>query len=140
TAGIEPGVFTCYIGTDKENFARVKREFLEEVNRIRDTPPTEKELADVKQYLVGSRMLQFATNGGIASQLLSIERFGLGFDYLSKFQKEVEAVTPADVRAVARRYLDPERMVVVAAGRYRDRGGMVGVGAGPVDERGEPLK
>src|SRR5262249_45022897 len=34
TADREPGVFTCYIGTDPKNFDRVKKEFLEELNRI----------------------------------------------------------------------------------------------------------
>ena len=39
SADLEPGVFTCYIGTDTDNFDRVKKEFLEELNRIRDTKP-----------------------------------------------------------------------------------------------------
>ena len=35
SAGIEPGTFSCYIGTEAKNFDRVKKEFLEELNRIR---------------------------------------------------------------------------------------------------------
>ena len=52
----------------------------------------------------------------MASQLLNVERYHLGDDYLSDYRKAVEAVTPEDVQAVAKKYLDPEHMVLVAAG------------------------
>jgi zinc protease len=126
SAGEEPGLFTCYIGTDPENFGRVKKEFLEELQRIRDTSPKKEEVEDAKQYLLGSLPFHFTTNSAIAGQLLAIERFGLGFDYLDHYRKAVAAVTPEDVQAVAKKYLDPQHMVLVAAGA--------------VDSSGQPLK
>jgi zinc protease len=125
-AGRYPGTFSCYIGTDKDKLARVKKEIVEEIERIRDKPPSAGEVADVKAYLLGSRLLQFATNGGIASQLLEIERYGLGLNYLEEFRRAVQAVSAAEVQAAARKHLHPERMVLVAAG--------------PVDGEGRPLE
>ncbi len=122
SAGREPGTFTAYIGTDNENFARVKKEFLEELNRIRNEPPTAQEVRDAKTYLLGNLLLQFTTDAGIAEQLLMVERNHLGFNYLDDYRKAVAAVTPQDVQAVARKYLDPARMVLVAAGAV-DAGG-----------------
>jgi zinc protease len=116
TAGLEPGAFTCYIGTDTDKLDVVRKLFLEELNRIRNERPTAEEVADARTYLIGSRQLQFATAGGIAEQLAAIERFGLGFDYLEKFEKAVAAVTADDVQAVAKKHLHPDRMVLVAAG------------------------
>jgi zinc protease len=116
SADRQPGAFTAYIGTDNDNFARVKKEFLEELNRIRDEQPSEQEVNDAKTYLLGNLLLQFTTDAGIAGRLLLIERNHLGFDYLDDYRKGVSAVTPADVQAVARKYLDPARMVLVAAG------------------------
>jgi zinc protease len=126
SAGLEPGMFTAYIGTDTDKFDRVKELFLEELNRIRDEKASAQEVEDAKTYLIGSRQLQFATTGGIARQLVGIEQYGLGFDYLEKFEKAVGAVTPADVQEVARKHLHPSRMVLV--------------GAGAVDSKGQPLK
>ncbi|MGL4555787.1 MAG: M16 family metallopeptidase, partial [Gemmataceae bacterium] len=126
SAGKEPGRFACYIGTDRENYSKVKKLFLEELNRIRDTEPGAEELADVKTYLQGSGLLKFGTNAGIASQLLSIERYGLGLDYLEKSQEAIAAVSAEDVQAVAKKYLHPARMVLSAAG--------------PVNAKGEPVK
>jgi zinc protease len=126
SASHEPGTFTCYIGTDPDHFARVKKLLLEELNRIRDTKPAAGELADVKAYLVGSHLLKFATSGGIAEELLKIERYGLGLGYLDDYRKAVTAVTAEDVQATAKKHLDPARMVLVAAG--------------PIDGAGKPVK
>ncbi len=125
SAGLEPGTFTCYVGTEAKNFARVRKEFIEEIARIRDTAPTDAEVADAKAYLIGSQPFKLATNSAVSGMLLSVERFGLGFDSLEKFRKSVAAVTPADVQAVAKKHLDPEHMVLVAAG--------------PIDKKGKPL-
>jgi zinc protease len=122
TAGRQPGVFTCYIGTDNDNFARVKKEFLEELHRIRDERPGDREVADAKDYLLGNLLLQLTSDASIAAELLVIERHHLGFDYLEQFRRAVAAVTPQDVQDVARRYLRPGRMVLVAAGAVETDG------------------
>lgn len=121
----EPGVFTCYIGTEAKNLARVKQGFLDELKRIRSEPPKKEEVEDVKKYLIGQLPFEFATNDQVAGRLLSIERYHLGFDYLNDFRRAVSAVTPQDVQQVAKKYLDPEHMVLVVAGA--------------VDQKGNPL-
>ncbi len=125
SAGEQPGLFTCYIGTYTDKFTVVKDIFLEELNRIRDKEPTQQEVEDAKSYLVHSLPLRFTTNAAIALQLLYVERNHLGFDYVADYVKGVQAVTPADVLAVARKYLDPQHMALVAAGA--------------VDAQGKPL-
>jgi zinc protease len=125
TAAEEPGTFTCYIGTGPGNFERVKAIFLEELERIRREPPSAFEVADARQFLLGHLPFELSTNDKVASQLLAVERFGLGLGYLQEYRRAVAAVTPADVQAVARKYLAPDRMVLVAAG--------------PVDAAGRPL-
>jgi zinc protease len=125
SAAEEPGLFTCYIGTSPDALPRVKQIFLEELNRIRDTKPSAEEVEDAKKYLLGNLPFKFTTNERVASVLLGIERYHLGFNYVEQYRQAVAAVTPADVQEVARKYLDPAHMVLVAAGA--------------VDERGKPL-
>ncbi len=125
SAGDQPGLFTCYIGTYPDKFREVKDLFLEELKRIRDTEPTPQEVEDVKLYLIHNLPLRFTSDAAIANQLLAIERNHLGFDYIEKYREAVSAVTPADVEAVAKKYIDPEHMVLVAAG--------------PVDAQGKPI-
>ena len=104
----------------------VKKLLLEEIERMRSAPPTEEEVADAKNYLLATIPFRLVTNENLADQLLMVERHGLGFDYLATYRKAIEAVTPADVQAVAKKYLRPEKMTLVAAG--------------PIDKHGKPLK
>ena len=104
----------------------MKRIFLEELNRVRDTKPTVSEVEDAKKYLIGNLPFQFTTDQRIANRLLSIERYGLGFDYLDTYRKAVAAVTPDDVQAVARKYLDPKHMVLVVCGAVGPDGKPIG--------------
>jgi zinc protease len=122
SASEEPGVFTCYIGTAPDNFERVKKLFLEELNRIRDTKATPEEVDDAKKYLLGNLPFQFTTINQVAEQLLMVEKYKLGFGYLDDFRKAVQAVTPDDVQAVAKKYIDPKKMVLVAAGAIDAKG------------------
>jgi zinc protease len=125
SAGNEPGTFTGYIGTFPDKFIWVRDGFFKEINRIRDEPPTKEEVESAKKYLLGSLPFRFTTLSSVASQLLAIEEYGLGFDYLEKFRAEVAAVTPEDVQAVARKHLHPKAIAVVAVG--------------PIDAEGKPL-
>jgi zinc protease len=124
-AGKEPGTFTGYIGTFGKSFLDVRHGFLREFNKIRDEPPTQQEVEDAKQYLLGGLPFRFTTTSAVAGQLLGAEKYGLGFDFLEKYKKEVAAVTPADVQAVAKKYLDPKTLAIVACG--------------PIDKDGKPL-
>jgi zinc protease len=122
SAGLQPGLFTCYAGIEPENFAKVKKGFLDEIEKIRTKDPTAAEVDGAKKYLLGNLPFKFTTNGRIAEQLLNIERYHLGFTYLDDYRKAVGAVTPEDVRAMAAKYLDPEHMVLVAAGAIDQAG------------------
>ena len=112
----QPGTFTGYIGTFPDKYTWVRDGFLREVRRIRDEPPTAREVDDAKKYLLGSLPFKLSTNERVAGQLLLAERYGLGLDFLDSYREGVAAVTPADVQAVAKKYLQPGKLVVVAVG------------------------
>ncbi len=131
SAGEEPGLFTCYIGTNPESLPKVKKEFIEELERIRNEKPKEQEVEDAKKYLDGSIVFNFTTNQRIATQLLSIERYHLGFNYLEDYHKALAAVSSEDVQAVARKYLEPKHMILVVAGAVDEKGRPLGASAQP---------
>jgi zinc protease len=122
SAGEEPGVFSCYIGTAPEHFGRVKQLFLEELNRIRDQKATNDEVEDAKKYLLGNLPFQLTTISQVAEMLLTVERYKLGFGYLDEYRKAVAGVTPDDVQTVAKKYIDPKKMILVAAGAIDAKG------------------
>ena len=80
---------------------------------------TEEELAQTKQFLIGSIPRTLETNSGIASFLQSEEQFGLGLDYDRRLADDIRAVTLEQVREAAAELLHPDRAAVAVAGPPR---------------------
>jgi zinc protease len=87
-----------------------------EMARFAKDGATDKELADAKTYLTGSFPLGLDSNAKIARTLNGFQRSGLSPDYVEKRNAMIEAVTLAQVDAMAKKYYNPEKLVVVIAG------------------------
>ena len=88
-----------------------------EFKRMAEEGPTEKELIDAKSYLTGSYPLRFDTSPKIASQLLGIQMEDLGIDYVDKRNAQIEAVTLEQIRAIAKRTLKPDGLIITVVGQ-----------------------
>lgn len=95
-----------------ETIALVRAEW----QRMRDEGPTEAELDAAKTYLTGSFPLSLDSTSHIAAVLVQMQIDGLGIDYLDRRAGLIEAVTLDQVRALARRLLDPTRLSFVVVG------------------------
>jgi len=87
-----------------------------EIERLRNEPPPEAELAGIRNYLAGIFVLQNSSRGGIVGQLSFLDLHGLGEAYLTSYVDRIHAVTPADVQRIARDYFRPEDMLLVVTG------------------------
>lgn len=87
-----------------------------EMERFAKDGATQKELDDAKTYLTGSFPLGLDSNAKIARTLAAYQRSGLAADYVVKRNAMIQAVTLAQVNAMAKKYYDPARLVVVIAG------------------------
>lgn len=92
------------------------KEIFYEVDRLRNEAPPEKELAGVKNNMVGVFTLQNSSRYGVIGQLQFVDQHGLGDTYLSNYVKNVLAVTPQQVQQTAKRYIDPSRMTITVVG------------------------
>ncbi len=88
-----------------------------EMRSLAKDGPTEHELREAKDYLIGSFPLRFDTSSKIASQLLSFAIIGLGLDYTAVRNDLFRAVTMADAKRVAARLYSDDRQLVVAVGQ-----------------------
>jgi len=79
--------------------------------------PTDKELADAKRHLVGSFVLGLDSNSDIANFLGNMQINHLGRDYLDKRNAIMLAVRKDEVKAMAKKLLDPENLLVVMVGK-----------------------
>jgi zinc protease len=115
-ADLEAGLWLASAGVSPANVERALDAILSEVERFKAHGPTAEELADVRAFLTGSLVLGLETNGGIASALLMIERYGLGLDYVLRYPEIIHGVGHDDVVRVARQYLSTENYGLSVAG------------------------
>ncbi len=92
-AGLGPGAVMVRAGVSAENVARTIASIDQEIALVLGEGFTEKEIAESRQYLVGSLPRQLETNGGIASFLLNAEFYGLGLDYDRRLPDLIRGVT-----------------------------------------------
>jgi len=109
----DPGALILYLGTAPENATKAEEELRREIERIRTDPVSDDELRRAKGYLLGRYTMDRRTNERQAWYLAFYEQVGVGQDYPERYRKAVEAVTPADVRRVAKQYLEKVTTVVL---------------------------
>jgi zinc protease len=97
---------------------------LEQIERMRTEKVSEKELSETKSFYTGYFPLQFETPEQIATQILEVELYDLGEDYIENFRMNINAVTADDVLRAAQQYLNPDdiKLVVVSKAEELEAG------------------
>jgi zinc protease len=91
-------------------------EVMKELGRIRDERVPDKEFMDKKRSLVAGFALSLETPAAILNNYITSWMYSLPADYWDTYPARVMAVTPEQVQAAARKYLDPARIQIVAVG------------------------
>jgi len=116
------GTFQFVMQTKNDSAREAMRIAREEIERIRREPVSEQELNDAKDYLTGSFPLRLDTNRKVANFLAQVEFFQLGLDYPDRYGDFIRKVTRQDVLRVAKRYLQPEKLITVVVGNHNKIG------------------
>ena len=84
---------------------------------IKRTGVSAEQVANAKTYITGSYPLRFTNTSSIADQLVAMQRYDFGIDYIDKRNGYVEAVTVAQVDRLAKELLSPEALTMVVVGQ-----------------------
>jgi zinc protease len=87
-----------------------------ELGRMATVPVSEQELADVRQYAIGTLLLATATQAGLASMLSGLAGTGLGLEWLREYPGRLAAVGVDDAFEAAQRWLAPSVLSTVILG------------------------
>ena len=115
-ASFGPGTWRMLAGVNPANVDKTVKLMMREAERMTSTLVTVEELAENQSQIIGMLPLRLESNEGVAGALASMELFGLGLDYLQRVPGIIAALTRAELRAAARRYLQPQRHVLAVAG------------------------
>jgi len=115
-SGTGPGRWDVAAGVNPSNVKKAIDLIDKELRRFVKSGVTKVELSDSQENYVGRLPLSLESNNGIVSALLNIHRFDLGMDYYQRYADMVRAVTRDEVLETARKYIDPDRLVISTAG------------------------
>mgnify|MGYP001278004466 CR=1 FL=1 len=111
------GLLTASVATRNERIAESIAIIRAQFDSMAKDGVTERELAEAKQYLVGSLALTLDSTASIAGLLHQMQVDNLSPDHLSRRRELVEKVTADDVRRVARRLLREDALTIVVVGQ-----------------------
>ncbi|MGH1418793.1 MAG: M16 family metallopeptidase [Hyphomicrobiaceae bacterium] len=105
------------VATKNEAMGKSLEVIRAELQKMADKGPSDKDLQDAKQYLIGSYALRFDTSNKIANQMLGVMIEDIGIDYFEKRNSLIEAVTVEDLKRVAKTLLDTNNLIVLVVGK-----------------------
>jgi zinc protease len=111
-AGLVPGYFAFYTGTEPAKVAQVETELLKEAELLRTEGLTAAELNRAKAKIIGQKKISRADLGHLASTSALDELYGLGWQRAELDDAKYETVTLEQIKAVAQKYLKLEALVV----------------------------
>jgi zinc protease len=109
-------VWTEAADITSEHTVDALQEIEKEIKRLQDEPPSAEELKGIQNYLAGIFVLQNSTPNGIIGQLQFLDKHGLPDSYLTNFVKNIHSITPEQVSAIAKKYMDYSKMMIVMVG------------------------
>lgn len=111
-----PGAWRAYGDVRTDVTEAAMAEFFREFQRIRDQKVAENELEDAKRSLVASFALSLENPDQLLGYAIIRKIYGFPVDYWDTYPARIMAVTTDDVQRMARKYINPENLQVVAVG------------------------
>jgi predicted Zn-dependent peptidase len=116
SAYTDAGCLNVYAGTSGANARTVVQLIVEEFARLKSEPLGDEELRRTKDFLKGSTLLGLESTMSRMSNLARQEMYFGRYFSMDEIARQVEAVTAADVLAVARELLDAKRLALTVLG------------------------
>jgi zinc protease len=119
---VDSGSWEVSAGVNPKNLIKATKLIINELERFCTEMVSQSELEDSQANYIGRLPLSLESNSGVANAILNIERFDLGLDYYQRYPSLINSVTREQILAVAQKYIDPKKLVIVSAGSLPGKG------------------
>lgn len=109
--------FSIGLSTENKNAGEALKIIRAELRRMRDQGVTAEELKNAQSYLIGSLPLGLSSTSAIAGAVLSLQVDDYPMDHYDRYPDLIAAITQDDIKRVAQRLLDPDKMLAVVVGQ-----------------------
>jgi zinc protease len=110
------GPFAVASGVRTDVTAPAVSEIFKEIRGMVSATVTPDELKRAKDALTNSLAAAFETGTNAVNNFSNVFVYDLGLDYYTHYAEQVNAVTAEQALAAAKKYLVPDRLVVIAVG------------------------
>ncbi len=111
-----PAAFRADALTKSASTVDATKAALAEIAGLNTNPFTEVELKRAKDDLLNSFLFRYDTKDKVLEERKLLEFYGYPADYLETYKAALEKVTLADLTAVAKKYVHPEKLAVLVVG------------------------
>lgn len=124
TSSFEPnrqaGSFQASTFTRTEKTAEAIRMIMDLLKEFKSNPATQAEFDEAKAYTLGVFGIATETSGAVAGRILTNYVYGLPEDYWVNYRKNVEALTRDQLVAALQKFLQVDKLTVVAVGNAKE--------------------
>ncbi len=114
--GWDPGYLLVYAATRPDDAAQVATLMEQQLETLVREGVSAEEVDQAKRHLIGQHRLEVQHVTELARRAVLDELYGLGFDAWTTEEARLQAVTPSDVHAAAKRYVTlPSRAQVIVS-------------------------
>jgi zinc protease len=111
-----PGQFSVEVLTKSPSTVDATKASLQEIGSLNERPFTEEELKRAKDDILNGFLFRYDSKGKILAEQERLEFYGYPADYLEQYKAALEKVTIADLKAVAAKYVHPDKLAVLVVG------------------------
>jgi zinc protease len=94
------------------DIADLEKALQSQIQRLKDEPVGEAELERIRTQLIANKVYELDSVYAQAMQIGTLEATGLGWPLIYQYVERLSAITPAQVQAVARKYLTADNLTV----------------------------
>jgi len=110
------GLWYVNVNVAPQNMPKALASTRDEIEKFAREGITDDEIEVQKNFFAGNFQVGLGTNAGIASALVTAEKFGYGPRYLDEYPARIRAVTKEQANTAFRKHFAPERLNVIVAG------------------------
>jgi zinc protease len=111
-----PGTFTAETETKSSTTAKAIGLMQGIIADMTRQPVSDVEISLARESIVNSFIFAFTTPASVVAQRARLEYYGYPEGYLENYRQNIAKVTKKDVLRVARKYLHPDKMILLVVG------------------------
>jgi zinc protease len=111
-----PAIFRVEVMTKSPSTVDATHAALVEIDGLTTRPFTQVELDRAKDNILNSFLFKYDTRDKVLAERERLEFYGYPADYLETYKAALEKVTVAELNAVAKKYIHPDKLAVLVVG------------------------